>query len=343
MLAEAYANAGHNVLFVTAPFSFLFKLRKHYFNKLDIIKNRVVPVTNNISFYVHSTPFHIANFKFKWLNFITKYLYTLYQTFPLGEAKYKIQEADQIIFESTPGLFLFQKIRKLNKNARLVYRVSDDLELLGVHPSLLSYEKKILKDFDLVSVASSYVLRKLRSKCADANIKLHFHGLKKELFDMKMENPYDSNKINALFLGVANLDYEFIRMASELRKDINLHVIGPFEKRIVAENIIYYGEMPYMETIRYVKYADIALHTITYYKGAESLGESSLKSIQYTYCNLPIIAPSFLENPNRNLFIYSNYNEVEQVLGEAVKAISEKQMKESEIYSWEVLTKKLDE
>lgn len=313
MLAEAYALAGNKVFFVTAPFSFLFKLRKHHTNSLKIIKNKFVLCPNNISCYVHNTPFHIVNFRNPLLNYITAKLYLLYQLFPMRGMKAEIVNADTIIFESTPGLFLFERIKKVNKTAKFIYRVSDDLELVGVHPSLVKYETKILQKFDLVSVASTYVLKKLKKKNPDANIHLHYHGIKKQEFDRPHGNPYRENTVNAIFIGVANLDYNFIDIASDLRKDIIFHLIGPLEQKVIKSNIIYYGEMEFEKTIPYIKYANIALHTITYSKGIESLSESSLKSLQYTYCNLPIVAPKFLENKKRKLFIYSNYDEIERI------------------------------
>ncbi|TRZ46024.1 glucuronosyltransferase [Robertkochia solimangrovi] len=343
MLAKAYQERGFEVLFLTAPYSWLFSLKKHHFNDMDIETNHITKINERLKIYVHATPFHIFSLKNKCLNKLTKYLYKVYQIFSLKGAKDFIRNADQIIFESTPGLFLFDQVKKLNPNARYVYRVSDDLELVQAHPSLLIYERTILNRFDLVSTASTYVLNKLRSKTVDANIKLHYHGLDKSLFDQEFHNPYTGSEMNALFIGVANLDYEFLKIASEIRKDIKFHIIGPLEKKITSDNIIYYGEMPFKDTIPFIKFADIALHTIVYYPGAESLSESSLKSIQYSYCQLPIIAPAFLKNTNKKLFIYSSYKNIESALNAALSSnLNVFKIYEPAIYSWMELSQMLD-
>lgn len=340
LLADAFSNLGYNVLFITAPFSYLYKLKSHYSKEINIEKNKLILNENNIHSYVHFTPFHIANFRNKTLNFFTGKLYKLYLYFSLSSVEEEITQADLIIFESTPGLFLFEKIKKMNTRAKCVYRVSDDIELLGVHPSLVNYEKNIISDFDLVSVPSLYIFNKIQNLSKQINLKLHYHGLKKDLFDQKYDNPYKSIRLNAVFIGISRLDYEFLSNAANNHPEIHFHIIGPLETKVLKDNITYYGEMKFENTIPYIKHADIGLHTLEYSTGAESFTDS-LKVHQYTYCNLPIIAPSFLKSSRVNTFYYNDQESISVAISNAKLYNNSLNDLRETIFSWEELANKL--
>jgi 2-beta-glucuronyltransferase len=65
-----------------------------------------------------------------------------------------------------------------------------------------------------------------------------------------------------------------------------------------------YGELPFMETIPYLKHADIGLSTLQTSLQASASFTDSLKIIQYTYCGLPIVVPESLRSPRPNVFCY---------------------------------------
>ena len=60
---------------------------------------------------------------------------------------------DLVAFEGTAALLLVERIRGLVPGARLVYRASDDLRALGVHPLILEAEARAALSlfFDLSS------------------------------------------------------------------------------------------------------------------------------------------------------------------------------------------------
>lgn len=342
-IADAFVNSGNKIVFVTAPYSLLFKLKKnHYSSQLNFEKNKLILERKNAFSYVHYTFFHIANFKNKFLNFVTQSLYKFYQRFPLKYLKVEVENSDLIIFESAPGLFLFDKFKKINSKAKYIYRVSDDLENLNVHPSLIKYEHRILSQFDLVSVPSQFIYDKLFKIAPNANLKLHYHGLKKEIYDLEYNSPYPDNSINAIFVGVYKLDYNFLNYAASNFKNITFHIIGPLDQKVKMENIKYYGEMPFEETIPFVKYANIGLHTIIYSKGAESFTDS-LKVHQYTYCGLPIIAPDFLRTDRKNMFYYRNESDISLAIIDSLKFKNFKNLKNNVITWAELKTKLLND
>lgn len=341
LISEAFTNSGYATIFITAPCSYLFRVKKdHYSNKIPFKKNKVVKHETNVYSYIHFTLFHVFNFKNIIINYLTCYLFKIYQLFTFSkELKKEIKESNIIILESTPGLFLFNKLKKLNPNARYVYRVSDDLEILNAHPSLIKFENNILNKFDLVSVPSQYIFDKLKGKSSEANIRLHYHGINKELYDSELINPYRKKSVNAVFIGVTGLDYKFLEHAALNHLGITFHIIGPLEEKVKYDNIKYYGEMPFEKTIPYVKYADIGLHTIEYSKGAESFTDS-LKVHQYTYCGLPIISSYFLKSERKNSFYYKDNQDIELAIKKCFDFGKNEQLKEY-VSSWEELRLKL--
>jgi 2-beta-glucuronyltransferase len=172
-----------------------------------------------------------------------------------------------------------------------VYRVSDDLRLLGNHPLVIETEERIAGRFDLVSVPSPHMLRLFPG----SRVSVHHHGVRGELLDAPSRSPYDARwEANLVFVGVAHLDADFIARASRIFPRYAFHIIGPLAGVPVRPNVLAYGELAYSETVRYIRHADIGLHTLTYRPGAEAFTRS-LKVLQYNYCRLPIIATDFMQ------------------------------------------------
>jgi 2-beta-glucuronyltransferase len=342
-LAQAYHKLGYEVLFFTAPVSYLLKLKGDY--RFDFAlkeeAGKLVEKESGLHSYVHFTPFHIANFRMNVLNKISSPLVSLYNTYGFKEAESFIGQSDLVIFESTPGLFLFDRIKRLNTTGRFVYRVSDDLRLLNVHPALIRHEERILSRFDLVSVPSAYIYTIL-SAFRPGNLQLNHHGINKQIFDEEQHNPFaETSRKNIVFIGNDYFDTVFLETAATAYPEHLFHIIGPIPNLPVRENIIAYGEMPYRDTVPYVKFADAGLHTLTYRPGAESFTDS-LKVLQYTYCRLPIIAPDFLKTNRKNTFCYEPGNKasIKLAIARALEG-GGAPYDNSEVKSWEEVANNL--
>ncbi|MGI9543361.1 MAG: hypothetical protein ACR2MX_08885 [Cyclobacteriaceae bacterium] len=304
-LASALVAMGYEVLFFTAPLSYLHKIKGHYQFELSVAneKGKLIEKEQNVYSFVHFTLWHVANLRFKFFNWLSKPLFRSYQQFSFIQAEEFIKHSSAIIFESTPGLFLFDKVKRLNPKARFIYRVSDDLRMLKVHPDLIHYEKTILNRFDLVSVPSQYIHETLFSIERNANIQLQYHGIDKRSFDQCYQTPYPAGSTNLVFIGNNYFDHTFLEIAAGLKPEWTFHIIGPIDNLPLRQNVIAHGEVPFDQLIAYVKFADIGLHTLKYFPGAESFTDS-LKIHQYTYCKLPIIAPDFLGTHRDNMYYY---------------------------------------
>jgi len=221
-----------------------------------------------------------------------------------------------------------------------VYRVSDDIRLFKPHQTVLDVEKKITPEFDLVSVPSHYIFNKFEGL---KNLRLNYHGINKDLFDDKYKDPYSYNKDNPnlIFTGISYIDYEFLEISSQLFPNWQFHIFGPLRNTTKADNMKFYGELPFEKIIPYIKYANIGLQIRSYSKDSVSLTDS-LKVLQYTYCKLPIVAPRFLKSERKNMFYYKpgDRESIRDALLNAQK-FDKDTFDNSGIQSWEELAKKL--
>ncbi|MCE5280378.1 MAG: glucuronosyltransferase [Planctomycetaceae bacterium] len=302
-LAEAFWQKGWQVLFFTGALSRLSRLRRDYRLQYPVLAeaNRIRPVKDRMDSFVWYTPWHPASVRMRWLERLTYRWFARYGRQDIGPSRAFVEEADLIIFESTPALLLTEAFKEINPRARYVYRVSDDMRLLGNHRVVLDAQDRLAGTFDLISVPSEPLLEKFRQY---PQTRLHLHGINKDVFDAPHENPYDPAwEANCLFVGASRLDYAVLAAAAGQFKRWAFHVIGPFRNLPRAANIIAHGEMEFLKTVPYIRHADIGLHTLAHVPGAECF-TNSLKVMQYCYCRLPIVAPEFLRTPRRNMFYY---------------------------------------
>jgi 2-beta-glucuronyltransferase len=313
-IAEELAIQGNHVNFVTTRYSLLNvnKFIQSGGRIRDV--NQVIPVANNINMFILFTILPMISYRNKVINKIIE---------PVLVAQYKlaislfidqlIKNADIIVFESCSFLRMFDYLQNINSTARYIYRVSDLLSLLKNPDWLLQYEKKIINSFDLVSVPSSYMYKFYTKNMAAVRVKLTRHGLNKNVFDLNAdENPYDEKCVNLVWVGISYFDEMFLKMAAIAFPNFYFHIIGNVTK-IKLKNVISYGKLPFSDTIKYIKYANSGLANRIYSPGTESLSDS-LKIQQYTYCKLPIIAPSFMNHYQGNNMIYYTPNDLSSII-----------------------------
>jgi 2-beta-glucuronyltransferase len=240
------------------------------------------------------------------LNRCSRSLFALYGKLPLKNIGEELARTDVFLFDSDHGLLLFDRFKRINPGARFVYRVSDDLTMTGNHPLLLETEQRVAGRFDLVSVPSAYIQRRLAHL---PGVILQRHGLRKDLFDLPAANPYVDSRPAVVFVGQRLLDMDFLGRAVRLFTGWCFHVFGAIPNLPVADNLTAHGERPFEEIIPYLKYASIGLQTLVYSPGAEAFTDS-LKMQQYTYCGLPIVAPEFLRTDRPHVFYYQPGDDV---------------------------------
>jgi 2-beta-glucuronyltransferase len=196
---------------------------------------------------------------------------------------------------------LVDRFREINRDARYVYRVSDDLRTLRAHALVRAIEGRVLSRFELVSVPSQAMFDYL-SRYSD-NVRLQHHGIDKAAFDAPGPSPYpEGSATNAVFTGIAHLDREFLAVAAAAQPSWRFHIFGPFSP-MPAPNVVMHGEVPFRDTVAYIAHADVGLATINRIPHPEVFSDS-LKVIQFTYARLPIIVPDFIKTTRSNAIEY---------------------------------------
>lgn len=298
-LADAYRRAGWEVTFVTAAISLLSRLRGDYRFAYPVREeaNQLVPVAERLTSYVLMARTHPGSLRFALLNRLSAPWFARYARVPLGPLEERLREADLVVFEGTAALLLVERIRELAPPARLVYRASDDLRRLGVHPVVLEAEARAIPVFDLVSAPTCEIADAL---AAYGPVQVHSPGIDKAALDRATRSPYGAGP-TAIFAGVSPLfDYDSLEAAATLAPQVAFHVIGPPPRRL-PDNVSFQPELPFAELVPYLQHATFGL--LLFPPGYGSLGQGN-KVAQYSYCRLPIVAPSYLETDRPNLCLF---------------------------------------
>ncbi|MDR1659952.1 MAG: hypothetical protein LBR94_06375 [Desulfovibrio sp.] len=304
-LADAAHRAGRRVNFVTAGYSLLSCLRRDHRARFPGIRancNRIVEIRPNFVSYVHFTLWHPHTLMLPALDRLTMRFMDRYGEGVLGALGPLVRETDIFVFESMSGLFLFKRFRRKKPAARTVYRVSDDMRLLrSAHPRLLELEMEIAPLFDRVSVPSRVMLDKFSGL---PSLRLDRHGLDRDAFDACAASPYPEGGRNAVYVGTWDIDRDFLECAARGSPECLFHIIGPVKSVPDMPNVRCHGEMPFAETIPYVKFADAGLMILPYKNEFSAVFTDSLKIVQYRYCGLPVVAPDFLDLRREGVFYY---------------------------------------
>ena len=343
-IANELAHMGHEVIFVSTPYSVInytkFTAKGGKLSEL----NKRIPIKNNLSSVVLFSVLPLISYRSRLIDKILEPLLVWqYKLLINTTLKIYIQHADIILFESNQFLRMFDFIYKQNPHAKYVYRVSDLMWCIPKFPQwAIQYEKKIIDKFNVVSVPSSYMFEYYKTHIQDkAKLQLDYHGIDKEIFNNNNDlSPYDINKINLVWVGISQFDIEFIKIVAKLYPTFIFHIIG-IQELINLPNVINYGVMQFKDTIKYIKYATVGLACHKYTQGGESYS-NSLKVMQYSYCDLPIIAPQFMHHyAGNNMFFYEPNNE-ESIKTCLDSAISIKlEHFNYTILDWENTTKKI--
>ena len=301
-LANSFRRKGWDVNFVTG-YSIVDYLKRDYRFKLlkDTKFNVAIHVEEGFSNYVAFRWWRPFNLQNGYLNKLTQPFFRRYGDWKKEAFYQSISGSRIIVLESTYDLLYFPEVKKRNPGAKFIYRVSDDLTTFNVHPFMIDAEEVLSESFDLVSVPNRAIYNRFKRFC---NPVLQPHGIPKYLFDIETVNPYRSEGKNAIFVGNSSFDHGFLKLCSLNFQDVYFHIIGPIAREVESDNVIYYGEIPYKDTIKYIKNADVALSPMI----TGGLMESN-KIIQYRYCRLPIVISDVNKGDEDNIFYYTPGNE----------------------------------
>jgi 2-beta-glucuronyltransferase len=299
--------------------------------------NTWVTLSDTLQKFVWRPVFHPFSLNKKNIDALTAPLFSLYPALLPDAIKERVKVADIIVIESGVGLTLVKAFSKLAPNAKLIYTVSDLLATLTFHPMVQDAETAAISLFDLIRVPAA-VMRD--SFPASAPVKYIPPGLDTSLFDGSLSNPYLQAR-NAISIGDMLFNPQVIETLAESFPEWTFHLFGK-NARIGCSmpNVIEHGEQPFQALVSYLKYADIG---IAPYHDAPSVGyisQSSLKMVQYTYCQLPIVAPSFAAAGRDHVLSFSPDAEKSSLVFAFEKAIAYDRagIDRSKVLNWDQVT-----
>lgn len=291
-LADAFWKARWDVTFVTTGISFASRLRGDPRLASRYPWGVPIELAPRLAMYIEPALVHPVQAAFPWLR----------RAAAVGMARYGrrlsdsltafVKSADLVVFESNASLMMFEAVRK-STDARLVYRVSDDVRVIRNSPLIRSAEDAVIHQFDCVSVPSQTLLQ---SRFANVkNAVYQPHGVP-DLPALSSKRRYNSNGPTATSVGSTLLDYEFLRIAPTRRPGITFHQVGQLTLAVRAPNLITHGEVPYADAVDFAAQADLCLALYQEHPQSIYLAETSNKLALFMKLRKRIVAPEFLRS-----------------------------------------------
>jgi 2-beta-glucuronyltransferase len=296
-IADALVKLGHEVTFISVRYSSLSLIKGD--SRKDIRAN-TAEIYNGIECYLWRTLVHPFNAgRILWP--VTAPLYWLYPRLQNHFIDEAIRSASNIIVESGLGAILLARIRSLNREAKLIYYASDDLRMIGAHRMVQRSLERSRELVDYVCVAS----RKMVSKFSWTAGRVYFvpHGINPMDFGGKFDSPY-CEKLNGVSVGSGLFDPDFFNYAVAIFPSVQFHVIGSGARLCPQKNLHVYNEMPFTDTIPYIKHATFGIAAYRPKANTEHICDTSMKLMQYDYVGIPAVCTDFAVGDNSNRFGY---------------------------------------
>ncbi|MBN1237505.1 MAG: hypothetical protein JXB36_03335 [Gammaproteobacteria bacterium] len=205
-------------------------------------------------------------------------------------AREAARSADIVMFESGLPLLFVDEVARLNRTARLIYRVSDDVRHLRCHPAVVRAEEAHASKFDCISVVSETLVPRFEG-CAQ--VLTHPQALALDVLSRPFESPYPERApgvLRLLSVGSSFFDYPALRSVIEGMPDHQLYVVGQLKGTVAsARNVRCLGELAFEDTLAYMAHCDVALALYDDRIVNESLAQSSSKIAQYLYFAKPVV------------------------------------------------------
>jgi 2-beta-glucuronyltransferase len=337
--ADCLERKGIHVDFMTVGLSYATGMKKNsrHFSRPF---NTWIRMSDLVQKYVWRPVVHPFSLGNKKLDSITAPVFSIYPSLVPTAVKDRVRQADIVVIESGVGLMLVSLFAKLAPKAKFIYSVSDLLETLTFHPMVLQAEKAALPLFNSIRVPAAVMQE---SFPASAPITYVPPGLDTEVFDAPASNPFKTSK-NAISVGDMLFNPVVIETLAGRFPDWTFHVFGkkshltkPFD------NVIEHGERPFSDLVPYLLYSDIGLAPYRDAPSVAYISQSSLKMVQYTYCQLPIVAPHFAAAGRDHVqSFHPDADEASLVSAfESAMAYDRNSIDRSQVMNWEKVTEQM--
>jgi 2-beta-glucuronyltransferase len=268
--------------------------------------------------YFRFSLFHPVSLRSGLLNRFAGPLFALFPTLWHRSLRQLLADARLVVIESGIPVTLSATVRNLT-DAKLVYRVNDDVRLLGMPPFVIEAENKYACLFDRISLASPVLAQRFAKTGAVA---IDPMGLEKGMFDKPHADPFLPRwEREVVCAGTTQFDLAAVLAMAQLRPTWRFHIIGRWNKPEFLPNIVWLGEIPFARVVPYVQHADIGLGAYRSATGVEYQTHHSNRILQYTYMRLPVLVPQAMVHSSLPHLIGYDATTVES-LDEALRRIA---------------------
>jgi 2-beta-glucuronyltransferase len=306
---------------------------------LDDQANRV-GTHQGVECYLWKTVVHPFNTRRAWLRPAENMMYRWYSQGHNNVLRQWIKEATVILLESGVAPVFFDLIKRLNPTAKILYRASDSLEAINVAEYVNQAFARIASGINTIALPSKSLAESIPSS---HNIVFVPHGIDHAVGEKADPSPYESEGTHAVSVGSMLFDPSFFVLASKRFPQITFHVIGSGHPRHpdYGDNVIVYGEMPFAQTLRYIKHARIGIAPYSSTNLPAYLRDTSLKLIQYEFFKLPAICPTFIaaDYPNRFGYEIGDGDSIENAINRALNPVQPLQSRR--VLNWGEVTERI--
>jgi 2-beta-glucuronyltransferase len=298
--------------FFSLRYSFLSRYKQDPRISLDKDANKVVSY-QGVDCYLWKTLIHPIRIRpFESL------MYHFYSYGWNGVLRNWIRESDVIILESGIAPIFFDLIKKLNPHAKTLYRASDALDTIDAAIYIRRQFARIAKDIDTIVMPSKALAETMPCK---HNLVYVPQGIDHSVGEKANPSPYGPG-MHAVSVGSMLFDPQFFVLASQRFPNIHFHIIGSCQPRHpdYGDNVSVYGEMPFNDTLPYIKHATLGIAPYSSVSLPAYLRDTSLKLTQYQFFGLPAICPHFIaaDYPTRFGYDIGNADSIEQAISRAL-------------------------
>ncbi len=280
---------------------------------LDARANKI-ETYKQVDCYLWKTLIHPFNTRRPWLRFIENILYRWYSNGNNTVLRQWIKEATVIIIESGVAPVFFDLIKAINPTAKIVYRASDALETINVAAYVHNTFNRTAERFNTIVLPSKALAKTIYSR---TNLVFVPQGIDYSIAHTADPSPYKVG-INAVSIGSMLFDPIFFILAAKKNPHIHFHIIGSGKPRNqeYGTNVSVYDEMPFTQTLPYIKYAQLGIAPYNSECIPDYLRDTSLKLLQYDFFNIPAICPHFIaaDYPNRFGYNIGDAASIEQAI-----------------------------
>lgn len=328
-IADELARRG-KTRFFSLRYSLLSRVKGDARLPLDDTANRVVE-HNGVECYLWRTAVHPFNTRRSWLRPVEDAMFRWYASHPPRALVDWIRDSDVIVFESGYAIAFIELAKRLNPNARLVYRASDGLSTINVASWIERTFDRVAPAMDVIALVSPAMAAEISSR---DNVFHVGHGVDHDLDSLGDPSPYGEGT-HAVSVGSMLFDPGFFVVAGRAFPEVTFHVIGSGMGRHpdYGDNIVVYGEMKHAETIRYIKHARFGIAPYASEQVPDYLADSSMKLLQYDFFGLPAVCPHRVVGGYRARFGYTP-GDADSVVAAIGKALEAPRVRYRQCLSW---------